>query len=69
MSEEIKNEIKFLKLSVPQGVLEYKITQPRKNNGCILTFMPLTTLEILLKMVKAEIKRKKDREKKVAINS
>lgn len=60
MKETIKNEIKAMKLNTAYGIAEYKISSPKVNNGCILSFMPLSTLSILKKLVDTEIKRKKE---------
>lgn len=64
--EKVKPEIKHLKLSIDIGILEYKIHQPKKGNGCALSFMPLPVLLILKRIVEDEIKhktKKKEEEK------
>ena len=57
--KEVKDEIKFIKFSVQEGILEAKINGPQKNNGCVLTIMNLPMLLRLKTLVDAEIKRKK----------
>lgn len=59
--EVIKSEIKQIKVSFQAGVAEYKIRNPKPNNGCCLSAMPIPVLMELADMINNEIAFKSEK--------